>query len=79
MIRIFDTMKPIIRKQPAGSDDYINAHELANTIKRGHNKTIAVDNLKAFRKYVHEIGAKTNKTFTTKRQDDNNIIVFRLT
>jgi hypothetical protein len=67
-----------IRKQPDASNDYTNARQLVDKITPGQYEVMTVDNLKAFRKYVHDLGAKTGKSFTTKMQDDNVIKVICL-
>jgi hypothetical protein len=68
-------MKDFIRKQPAASDDYLTARKLVLSMKQGQHQIISVDNLKAFRKYVHDLGGKTQKSFTTRKLTDTSIKV----
>ncbi len=66
-------MEKFIRKQPEASNDYTKAYKLVTTIETGDVKIVSVDNLKAFRKYIHDLGSKAGKSFTTKKQGGSSI------
>lgn len=71
-------MDKFIRKQPSASDDYSIARQIVDSIKKGDVELVSVDNLKAFRKYVHELGIRYGKSFTTKKQGENAIKIICL-
>lgn len=66
-------MKEFIAKHPEASSDYKTIRALVSTIQKGESEVIAVDNLKASRKYVHDLGSKLGKTFTTRKQSANSL------
>jgi hypothetical protein len=68
-------LSSFIRKQPESSDDYLTAYNIVNAIKQGQSKTVTPDNLKVFRKYIYDLGAKQGKEFTTRKQLDNSLKV----
>lgn len=68
-------MKEFIAKHPDATSDYKIVRELVDSIKSGQSEIIVVDNLKASRKYVHDLGVKIGKTFTTRKQSENSLKV----
>lgn len=70
-------MAILIRKQPSAADDYQTAHELINNMKIGNSKTVEVSNVKAFRKYLSDLGSKNHIKFTT-RKDNGSLFIMRI-
>lgn len=70
-LRIFVRM---IRKQPHKPDDYLTAHSLVNDMEGG-TVTVTINNVKAFRKYISDLGSKKGKRFYTRKAGDNSLLV----
>jgi hypothetical protein len=64
-----------IRKQPETSSDYKSAHEIVS--KLDNSTTIMVDDIKRFRKYLHDLASKEQKEFSTKKRGANTLEIIR--
>lgn len=65
----------MIRKQPDKPEDYLTAHSLVNQMKIGHSDTIEVSNIKAFRKYICDLGSKQGRKYTTRTKNGSLFIM----
>jgi hypothetical protein len=71
--------KEFIRKQPEASNDYQKAYNIVQSLHKGEDKTIKIDNSIRFRKYLYDLAAKEQKIFRTYLQRNlMNITVMRM-
>lgn len=64
----------MIRKQPAKPDDYVTAHSIVNELDAG-TITVTVSNIKAFRKYISDLGSKQGKRFYTRKAGEYSLLI----
>jgi hypothetical protein len=68
------------RKQPEASNDYQKAYNIIKTLEPGTHKTVKIDNVKAFRKYLTDLNRSDKSRIfrTIMNQNKLNITVYRL-
>ncbi len=66
------------RKQPGGNNDYETAYNAILGIEPGESKNLLADNLKALRKYLYDLAAKSGKDIRTAKEGESELTVFCL-
>jgi hypothetical protein len=71
--------KEFIRKQPDASNDYYKAYNIVQSLNKGEDKTVKIDNIIRFRKYLYDLAAKDQKIFRTLQNKNLlNVTVMRM-